>query len=54
MYTDRGEMMADKVVRWLNQRRLGGRPDLPSYALALEALIAWEEKFSARGGIQGH
>ena len=55
MYTDRGEMMADKVARWLNQRRLGGsRPvDLPTYSVALEALIAWEEKFPARGGLQG-
>ena len=53
MYTDRGEMIADKIARWLNQRRLG-RPDLPTYSVALEALMAWEEKFPVGGGLQMH
>ena len=39
----------------MNQKRLSGsRPDLPTYSIALEALIAWEEKFSPAGALQMH
>lgn len=47
MYSDRGEMMTDKIVRWLNENRLDPDLDLPSYSMALESVIAWEEKFPA-------